>query len=96
MNPNIEKFSAAVANDPALQSKLQAIHEDAAKVTAAKLAELSRETDAPFTAEEFLSSAREQAGELTEEQLSSVAGGKGKGPGPHPWFNPVSLIVACE
>ncbi len=77
MNPNIEKFSAAIANDPELQAKVQAIHADAAKAAAADLADLSREVGTPFTGEEFLASAAATTRELSEEELGAVAGGAG-------------------
>ena len=72
---NITKFSQAVANSSELQAKVQSIHADAARETADKIAALSAETDAPFTADEFLASAQSAQGELSEEQLESVSGG---------------------
>ncbi len=72
---NITKFSEAVAASPDLQAKVQSIHATAARDTAARIAALSAETDAPFTVEEFLASANSAQAELTDEQLEVVAGG---------------------
>ena len=72
---NITKFTEAVSASPDLQAKLQEVHLAAARQTAEQLAALSAETDAPFTAEEFLGNAQSQIAELSDEQLESVAGG---------------------
>ncbi len=72
---NITKFTETVAASPELQAKIQAIQAAAARETAVRIAALSAETEAPFTADEFLASAQSAQGELSDEQLESVSGG---------------------
>jgi predicted ribosomally synthesized peptide with nif11-like leader len=72
---NITKFSDAVTASPELQAKVQSIHVEATRAIAEKIAALSAEVGAPFTAEEFLTSAQTAGEELSEEQLDEVAGG---------------------
>lgn len=75
---NITKFSEALAADPALASKVQAIHVAAARRIRENLAALSVEAGTPFTAEEVLADATARTSELSDEQLETVAGGTWK------------------
>ncbi len=72
---NLTKFAEAVSADPALQANLQAIHAEAAREVAEKLAALSAEAGAPFTAGDFLETGRRQIADLSEADLEKVAGG---------------------
>lgn len=77
-NPNIEKFTAAIAADPVLQGKLQAIDTAAAEDQAHLLAALSVEAGVPIGAADFLhawSAGNPRDTELSEDDLASVAGG---------------------
>lgn len=69
---NIEKFTAALATNPTLSAKVQALRTEAA---AAGLAALSVEAGTPFTAEEYLAILPPSNTELSEENLGSVTGG---------------------
>ncbi len=69
---NLSKFQAAVAQSPELQDKLRAIHGTVARQTSEKIAVLSAEAGTPIPAEEFL----QNAAELSDEALESVAGGR--------------------
>ncbi len=73
---NLTKFAEAAAADPALKTKIQSIHAQAAREIAEKLAALSAESGTAFTAEEFLAAGRGQAADLSEEELEAVAGGQ--------------------
>jgi predicted ribosomally synthesized peptide with nif11-like leader len=72
---NLTRFNNAVAADPALQAKVQSLNSEASRELAQRLAALSTEAGAPFTAEEFLDQATSQVSALTDEQLDAVAGG---------------------
>lgn len=72
---NIEKFTAALATNPALSAKVQALRTEAAEAAAAGLAALSVEAGTPFTAEEYLAILPPSNTELSEENLGSVTGG---------------------
>ena len=72
---NIQRFATLAATNPEIADRLRVIHNEAARETAEKIAALSIEAGAPFTADEFLSNASPGAGELSEEQLETVAGG---------------------
>lgn len=72
---NIEKFTAALATNPALSAKVQALRTEAAQAAAEGLAALSVEAGAPFTAEEYLAVFPPSNTELSEEALGSVSGG---------------------
>ncbi len=69
---NIAKFAEAVAADPALSAKVQALYAEASRASAEQLANLSITVGTPFTAEEYLANA---SGELSESDLSDVSGG---------------------
>ena len=74
-NENIQKFATAAASNPELANRVRAIQAEAARETAKKIAALSSEVGTPFSAEDFLTSAASSVGEVSEEQLESVAGG---------------------
>jgi len=67
---NLTAFQDRVAADADLQQRLVAIHQDAARELAQKIAALSVEVGTPFTAEEFLAPPA-----LTDDELDGVAGG---------------------
>lgn len=72
---NIEKFTAALATNPALSAKVQSLRTEAAQAAAEGLAALSVEAGTPFTAEEYLTVFPPSNTELSEESLGSVSGG---------------------
>ena len=70
---HISAFQKAVRGNPSLQREVRQIEEKARRVAAEALAQLSAREGLPCTADEFLSSNRNQ---LSEEQLDSVSGGQ--------------------
>ncbi len=71
----LKAFADAVSKSQELQKQLALIHQETARSTAEKLAKLSESAGTPFTAEEYLNSVAESSGEMSTEQLRSVAGG---------------------
>lgn len=71
---NIQALYDKAQHDPALRQKLQAIEESARQEYAAGIVRLAEQAGTPFTTEEFLA-ATTPAQELSEEELSGVAGG---------------------
>lgn len=78
---NVSAFFAKLNENPDLRAKVAEIMQTSAKKTAEAFAGLSRETQTPFTAEEFLlSTARggEEASsgqEISDEALAGASGG---------------------
>lgn len=71
------KFTEAVAANPALEAKVLAVQEETLTGLADKLAALSVEAGTPFTAAEYREYvAKQEEGELSEEALDAVAGGR--------------------
>jgi predicted ribosomally synthesized peptide with nif11-like leader len=75
---NVKSFMVAVNQDPALQQRLVATSDPAESVRIA--VQMGAERGLPFTAEEFQAGVRspqvEGSGELSDDQLGAVAGGK--------------------
>jgi len=73
---NIRTFLDKASTDSALQAQVAEAYRAAQQATAEALAQLSTETDTPFTADEFLAA---QTAEISEKDLEGVAGGAGLG-----------------
>lgn len=76
MNSNLQAFFEKVAQDPALQNQLNEIAEKTPEQLPAKVVEISQSIGLPVTVEELkLLKAAETGGELSEENLTAIAGG---------------------
>ncbi len=82
---NLIAFQTRAATDVDLQQKVLAIHQNAARELAEKIAALSLEAGTPFTVEEFLTPS-----ELSDDQLDRVVGGSGTSGGFFETFFPSS------
>jgi predicted ribosomally synthesized peptide with nif11-like leader len=92
---NYSKFVEAVAGDPELAAKVQAIHAATAREVAERLAALSAEAGTPISADEFLATASSQAEELSDDQLEAVAGGVWKANAGNIFTSVFSFGVMC-
>src|SRR5262245_29640949 len=78
----VKKFWQKAQHDKALQAKLAAIEAKHRQATVADIVKLAAEAGFTFTAAEYDAAVKETlvkehaAGELTEEQLANLAGGR--------------------
>ena len=84
---NIRAFWEKAQQDPALQQQLREIKGDAKEAVVADIVRVAAEAGFSFTAQEYEATVKEDlarrhaAGELFDEELSSVAGASAPSPG---------------
>lgn len=74
---NILKFFDRARNDEALRKKVDALESADPSSLEEELARLSRDVGTPFTPEELKDAVRNAHGEIPDEELDPVAGGRG-------------------
>ena len=72
---NLKSFLEKASQDPVLQGKLNSIPNGSPDEIRAKISDISKETEYPVTEEDLLTLKSEGDDELSEVELSNIAGG---------------------